>query len=183
MSQNTRYHIGIDPSLSALGWAIWDNKEEKLIKCGVLKPDKEFEGPKRIKTKRWVSTLSMLKALEDLYAKEFIMYGNNCRYVLEAMSVFNKFAAGSLLPLGWITGFLVGKAGVVNVLPAEATIWTTKVPKEDRVGIIEGVLEKEVVEWPWEGKKIGKSYLHNGIDAVGMALWGADKISSFKVKK
>lgn len=165
---NTKYVLGFDPSLEAAGWAILDMETQTIVSCGLVRLEKKDIVLQSVS--KWAKVGMMMSRLAGELPKDAISQA-----VCEAQRVFYGPAAGSLIPLGWICGYVASlvesrSTEEFTLTIADPTVWTSTASKEERLAVLEKRYGSHL-EWPWRGPIPPKSIRHNGIDAVGMAYW------------
>lgn len=162
--------FGFDPSLEAAGWCILDTETMTVLKCGVITLPKEDQ-----KLDRWAKTQAMLRQLVEFKDYPCGFDVKMDLVVCESQRVFYGPASGSLLPLAAISGCMMTTAmfSDIKTMYADPSVWTKKIPKENRTETIESKVGK-LETWGWTMKMPPKSIRHNAIDAVGMAIWASE---------
>ncbi len=151
--------LGIDPGVKMSGWAVVDG--DVLLSCGLARThDMTAVG----RTLDMIANIpKCTTGIDTLVCEVPVIYPTNKQKGDQNALIMLAYAAGG------ITTLLASRAPLdMRVLNPKPHEWKGGTPKEIHN---ERVIER-VPAIKYHIKDIPKSYQHNVVDAVGLALWG-----------
>lgn len=173
-----KYLLAIDPSIKALGWAVFNHEpttgndrlgEFCLDGSGVEKIGKSFED-EELKSLKWLPRVDEM--VERVSNSSKMMMGVSRQVIIEMPSVYSggkgtvASNSGAIVKLGFLVASIRSRFHALAT-PVELTlvkVWKGNTPKE--------ITQKRVAEMLGKSRKELMEVMdHNEVDAIGLGRW------------
>jgi hypothetical protein len=174
--------LGIDPGLNFTGYAIVSGTVEPgkvsritIKRLGIIRPAWSGQPGSVDKVKAMMSAVLEELPKRNLNIADYNIVEFQQKYPKQ--KEFHYVNPNDLIRIGYISATAAVATDLENTIFVLPRIWTKGCPKDKNHDRIKAKINKPFEQWPWDAKEANQRAIKDGLDAVGLAIWGLEEIA------